>query len=73
LAANSPALSQSSSNASEVAGFLQVANGALSQVTSLHQHADRGIEHHQFADDEYRFCAEHNHGAGLCIGYVEHV
>jgi flagellin len=35
LAANSAALSQSSSNASEGAGFLQVADGALSQVTSL--------------------------------------
>ena len=35
LAANSAALTQSSSNASEGAGFLQVADGALSQVTSL--------------------------------------
>ena len=35
LAANSAALMQSSSNASEGAGFLQVADGALSQVTSL--------------------------------------
>jgi flagellin len=35
LAANAAALSQSSSNASEGAGFLQVADGALSQVTSL--------------------------------------
>src|ERR1700734_4248968 len=37
LAANSAALSQSSSNASEGAGFLQVADGSLSQVTSLPQ------------------------------------
>jgi flagellin len=35
LAANSAALVQSSSNASEGAGFLQVADGSLSQVTSL--------------------------------------
>src|ERR1700733_5529761 len=35
LAANAAALSQSSRNASEGAGFLQVADGALSQVTSL--------------------------------------
>ncbi len=35
LAANSAALTQSSSNASEGAGFLQVADGALAQVTSL--------------------------------------
>ena len=35
LAANSAALAQSSRNASEGAGFLQVADGALSQVTSL--------------------------------------
>jgi flagellin len=35
LAANAAALTQSSSNASEGAGFLQVADGALSQVTSL--------------------------------------
>jgi flagellin len=35
LAANAAALEQSSSNASEGAGFLQVADGALSQVTSL--------------------------------------
>jgi flagellin len=35
LAANSAALEQSSRNASEGAGFLQVADGALSQVTSL--------------------------------------
>jgi flagellin len=35
LAANSAALTQSSSNASEGAGFLQVADGSLSQVTSL--------------------------------------
>ena len=35
LAANSAALTQSSSNASEGVGFLQVADGALSQVTSL--------------------------------------
>lgn len=35
LAANSAALSQSSSNASEGAGFLQVADGALSQITTL--------------------------------------
>jgi flagellin len=35
LQANAAALSQSSSNASEGAGFLQVADGALSQVTSL--------------------------------------
>ena len=35
LQANSAALEQSSRNASEGAGFLQVADGALSQVTSL--------------------------------------
>ena len=35
LAANSAALTQSSSNASAGVGFLQVADGALSQVTSL--------------------------------------
>ncbi|MFZ0632356.1 MAG: flagellin [Acidobacteriaceae bacterium] len=35
LAANSAALTQSSSNASEGVGFLQVADGALSQVTNL--------------------------------------
>lgn len=35
LEANSAALTQSSSNASEGVGFLQVADGALSQVTSL--------------------------------------
>jgi len=35
LQANSAALMQSSSNASEGVGFLQVADGALSQVTSL--------------------------------------
>ncbi len=35
LAANSAALTQSSSNASEGVGFLQVADGALAQVTSL--------------------------------------
>ena len=35
LAANSAALDQSSSNASAGVGFLQVADGALSQVTSL--------------------------------------
>src|ERR1039457_2756922 len=35
LAANSAALTQSSTNASEGTGLLQVADGALSQVTSL--------------------------------------
>jgi flagellin len=35
LAANSAALTQSSHNASEGVGFLQVADGALAQVTSL--------------------------------------
>jgi flagellin len=35
LSANSSALTQSSSNASEGVGFLQVADGALSQVTNL--------------------------------------
>ena len=35
LEANSAALTQSSSNASEGVGFLQVADGALAQVTSL--------------------------------------
>ena len=35
LSANAAALTQSSANASEGAGFLQVADGALSQVTSL--------------------------------------
>jgi flagellin len=35
LAANSAALSQSATNATEGVGFLQVADGALSQITSL--------------------------------------
>ncbi len=35
LLANSAALTQSSANASEGVGFLQVADGALSQVTNL--------------------------------------
>jgi flagellin len=51
LAANAAALEQSSSNASEGAGFLQVADGALSQVTSLLTSA---ITHHDADRDDRR-------------------